>query len=167
MRQEKSRRKQSPTDFRWRKTAWRTKRESFITYQTQRDNEIPLISKKYANQKRKREDLNKIGYENVRSFFCYWKKMSSAKEKKKKRKRENVWFADLWWWSRPSGGRCSTTPGGKGDGTRVIQFKLQSDRDKDDRTLAVGVSMVSFNSFADVKTIWFLLNETKMINVIF
>jgi hypothetical protein len=33
--------------------------------------------------------------------------------------------------------------------------------------LAVGVSMVSFNSFADVKTIWFLLNETKMINVIF
>lgn len=97
------------------------------------------------SEKRKREDLNQIGYENVRSFFfVIGKKMSSAKEKEE---RENVWFADLWWWSRPSGGRCSTTPGGKGDGTRVIQFKLQSDRDKDDRTLAVGVSMVSFKFF--------------------
>lgn len=89
MRQEKSRRKQSPTDFRWRKTAWRTKRESFITYQTQRDNEIPLIFKKYANQKRKREDLNKIGYENVRSFYLLFEKNAERKRKEKK-KRERM-----------------------------------------------------------------------------
>jgi hypothetical protein len=130
------------------------------------------LAQKYANYKKKKKTWVELAMKTVdsirinfrffflsRTSFSYLiEKMSTAKIKKRagRDSGERKWrWSDLWWWSRPSGGRCSTTPGGNGEGTRVTQFKWQSDRDVGDRTLAAVVSMVSlfFFCFPNVKTI--------------